>query len=101
MFHKFASTMLVITFIHSGKSLLHDTDELCRLIKNTQLTVASWDRQKRIFANQHNHNDVEVGFRHVLFELHQSFRNFRTAARYVAGINLGRGKSTQDTMRMN
>ena len=44
------------------KSLLHDTDELCRLIKNTRLTVASWDRQKRIFANQHNHNYVEVGF---------------------------------------
>jgi DNA adenine methylase len=33
------------------KAALKDTEEICRLIKNTRLSVASWDRQKRIFAN--------------------------------------------------
>ncbi len=33
------------------KGVLNDTDDLCRKVKNTRMTVASWDRQKRIFAN--------------------------------------------------
>jgi DNA adenine methylase len=44
------------------KALLNDTEELCRLIKNTRLSVASWDRQKRVFANPSNHTYVELGF---------------------------------------
>jgi DNA adenine methylase len=44
------------------KSVLNDTDELCRLIKNTRLSVASWGRQKRIFANPHDHDYVQLGF---------------------------------------
>lgn len=44
------------------KSVLNDTEELCRLVKNTRRTVASWDKQKRIFANPRNHNYVQLGF---------------------------------------
>lgn len=44
------------------KSVLHDTDQLCRLVKNTHLSVRSWDRQKRIFANPRDHSYVELGF---------------------------------------
>ena len=44
------------------KAVLNDTDELCRLIKNTRLSVASWDRQKRIFANPADHSYVQLGF---------------------------------------
>jgi len=44
------------------KAVLNDTDELCRLIKNTRLSVASWDRQKRIFANPRDHSYLELGF---------------------------------------
>jgi DNA adenine methylase len=44
------------------KAVLCDTDELCRLIKNTRLSVASWDRQKRIFANPREHSYVQLGF---------------------------------------
>lgn len=44
------------------KSVLNETEELCRLVKNTRLTVASWDRQKRIFANPKEHSYVELGF---------------------------------------
>lgn len=44
------------------KAVLNDTEELCRLAKNTRLTVASWDRQKRIFANPDDHSYVQLGF---------------------------------------
>ncbi|MGH6836331.1 MAG: DNA adenine methylase [Methylocella sp.] len=44
------------------KSVLTDTEELCRLIKNTRRSVAAWDRQKRIFANPRDHSHVELGF---------------------------------------
>jgi DNA adenine methylase len=44
------------------KAALNDTDELCRLIKNTRLSVASWDRQKRIFANPGDHSYLQLGF---------------------------------------
>jgi len=36
------------------KAVLNDTEELCRLIKDTPLTVASWDCQKRVFATRAN-----------------------------------------------
>lgn len=44
------------------KSVLNDTDELCRKIKNTRLSVAAWDRQKKIFANPMDHDHITVGF---------------------------------------
>jgi DNA adenine methylase len=44
------------------KSVLNDTEELCRLVKDTRLSVVSWDRQKRIFANPHEHSYVQLGF---------------------------------------
>jgi len=44
------------------KAVLYDTEELCRLVKNTKRTVASWDRQKRIFSNPKDHSYIEVGF---------------------------------------
>jgi len=44
------------------KSVLHHTDELCRLVRDTPLTVRSWDRQKRILANQNDFPTPTVGF---------------------------------------
>lgn len=44
------------------KAVLNDTEELCRLVKNTRLSVRSWDRQKRIFANPRDHSYVHLGF---------------------------------------
>jgi DNA adenine methylase len=44
------------------KSVLNDTDALCRLIKNTRLSVASWRRQKRIFSHPSDHSSLELGF---------------------------------------
>jgi DNA adenine methylase len=44
------------------KAVLSDTDELCRLIKNTRLSVASWDRQKRVFSHPDDYSYVQLGF---------------------------------------
>ncbi len=44
------------------KAVLNDTEELCRLIKNTRRSVPSWDRQKRIFSNPDDHSYVQLGF---------------------------------------
>jgi DNA adenine methylase len=44
------------------KAVLNDTEELCRLIKNTRISVPSWDRQKRIFARPRDHSYVQLGF---------------------------------------
>lgn len=44
------------------KSVLNDTEELCRLVKNTKLSMPSWDRQRRIFRNPDDHDYVALGF---------------------------------------
>ncbi|WP_422000668.1 DNA adenine methylase [Reyranella sp.] len=44
------------------KSVLNDTDELCRRVKNTRLSIASWKRQKKIFNNPKDHDYLTVGF---------------------------------------
>ncbi len=44
------------------KAVLQDTEELCRLVKNTRLSVASWDRQKRILSNPNDHSYTQLGF---------------------------------------
>src|SRR3546814_10689993 len=64
------SSDLYVTKIHindlSGsvysfwKAVLNETEELCRLVKNTPLTVGSWDRQKRIFANRSEEHTSEL-----------------------------------------
>ncbi len=44
------------------KAVLNDTEEICRLIKDTELSVELWDRQKLIFANPNDHSYVQLGF---------------------------------------
>lgn len=49
--------------VHSfWKSLLTQTDELCKMIRNTPLTVAAWDRQKAVLLHPGDHDDLELGF---------------------------------------
>ena len=44
------------------RSVLEHTDELCRLVHDTPRTVDAWDAQKRVLANEAQHNVVAVGF---------------------------------------
>lgn len=44
------------------KSVLHHTDDLCKLVKDTRLTVAAWDKQRAVLANAKDHEDLLLGF---------------------------------------
>lgn len=44
------------------KSVLQHTDEFCRLILSTPLTVKAWDKQKRILESIDDHDELELGF---------------------------------------
>jgi DNA adenine methylase len=43
-------------------SVIHHTDRLCKLIHDTPLTVKAWDRQKRVFANEKDFDNLTLGF---------------------------------------
>src|ERR1700730_3599790 len=49
----------VFAFWHS---VLHNTDSLCKLIRDTPLTLRAWDRQKRVFANEGDFDNLTLGF---------------------------------------
>lgn len=44
------------------KSVLFLTDGLCKLVRDTPLTLKSWDTQKKAFSNPHDSNDLALGF---------------------------------------
>lgn len=43
-------------------SILNRPVEFCRKIRDATLSVAAWDRQKRIFKNPDDHDDLSLGF---------------------------------------
>jgi DNA adenine methylase len=54
-------------------SVLNQTDELCRLVLDTPLTVEEWDVQKHVLSNQAEHDDLDVGF--AMFFLNRTNRS--------------------------
>jgi DNA adenine methylase len=44
------------------KSVLNNTDEICRLIRAVPLTVEEWDVQKSILSHPNDHDDLTLGF---------------------------------------
>jgi DNA adenine methylase len=43
-------------------SVLHRTENLCRLIVDTPRTVEAWDKQKRVLMSPSEYSQLEVGF---------------------------------------
>jgi len=66
LFHEYVSCIHINDVskpLHAfWKSVLCNTEEFCRLVSKTPLTVAQWDKQKRIVGNPSNHDDVKLGF---------------------------------------
>ena len=69
------------------KSVLNDTDAMCRLIKDTPLSVAAWDEQKKIFSNGSDYSYLALGFATLYLN-----RTNRSGI-LNAGIIGGRGQS--------
>jgi DNA adenine methylase len=68
-------------------SVLNSADDLCKLIRDTPLTLNAWDKQKRIFSNQSNHDNLELGF--ATFYLNRTNRS----GILNGGVIGGRGQS--------
>jgi len=49
----------IFAFWHSA---LYETDDLCRLIKETDIDVSTWDRSKAVFTDAENVSLLELGF---------------------------------------
>ena len=66
LFHEYVSMIHINDVsrpVHAfWKSVLQHTEEMCRLVLKTPLTVAQWDKQKRVLANPREHGKVELGF---------------------------------------
>lgn len=66
LFHEYVSCIHINDVsrpVHAfWKSVLDHTEELCRLVVKTPLTVAAWDKQKRILDSPSLHGAVELGF---------------------------------------
>ncbi len=66
LFHEYASKIHINDLSRPvfafWKSVLSDTERLSKLIRDTPLTVTAWDKQKKIFANEGDYDDLKVGF---------------------------------------
>lgn len=55
------------------KSALADTDALCALIRDTPITLTSWDRAKAVFMRPGDASDLDLGF--AVFFLNRTNRS--------------------------
>jgi DNA adenine methylase len=66
LFHEYVSRIHINDVskpIHAfWKSVLSSTEDLCRLVSRTPLTVAQWDRQKAILKHSSDRDELELGF---------------------------------------
>lgn len=66
------------------KSVVHDTDDFCRLITDTQINMDNWRKQKSIL-NDENSSILESGF--ALFFLNRTNRSGIIKAGVIGGKN--------------
>jgi DNA adenine methylase len=66
LFHEYVSRIHINDLsrpVHAfWNSVLNETNRLCELVHDTPLTPKSWDKQKRIFAAENDHDDLALGF---------------------------------------
>lgn len=66
LFHDYVSCIHindVSRHVHAfWKGVLNHTEEFCRLVMKTPLTVAQWDKQKKVLENGTSHGELELGF---------------------------------------
>lgn len=67
------------------KSVVDHTDDLMRLVRDTPLTIQAWDKQKRVFANPKEHDNLRLGF--AAFFLNRTNRSGIFNAGIIGGRN--------------
>lgn len=87
LFHEYVSCIHINDVsrpVHAfWKSVLEDTEEFCRLVLKKPLTVAQWDKQKKVLNNPESHSDVELGF--AMFFLNRTNRSGILNAGIIGG----------------
>ncbi|MFS0556359.1 DNA adenine methylase [Brevibacillus sp. 179-C 9.1 HS] len=66
-------------------AVLHQTDDLCQLIHDTEVTVENWDIQKEVQKNTDNYSMLELGF--STFFLNRSNRSGIIKGGIIGGRN--------------
>lgn len=89
LFDEYASKIIINDFDKSiyafWYSVLNDTENLCNLILNADVTIEEWKRQKIVQQNKENANLLELGF--STFFLNRSNRSGIIKAGVIGGIN--------------
>ena len=66
LFHEYVSRIHINDVsrpVHAfWKAVLNHTDQLCKLVVDTRLSVRVWDKQKRILEHPDDHDDLALGF---------------------------------------
>jgi DNA adenine methylase len=87
LFHEYVSCIHINDVskpVHAfWKSVLENTEEFCRLVLKKPLTVAQWDKQKKVLNNPNDHDDVELGF--AMFFLNRTNRSGILNAGIIGG----------------
>ena len=65
-------------------SVLNETEKLCKLISNAELTVDEWKKQKRIQANKETETLLTLGF--STFYLNRTNRSGTIHAGLIGGV---------------
>lgn len=67
------------------QSVIDQPDELCKLIRDTPVTMEEWHRQKAVQSNQANHSQIDLGF--STFFLNRTNRSGIIWAGVIGGKN--------------
>ena len=67
------------------RAILNDTNEFIKLIKDTDVTIEEWHRQKDIYLTQNNKYSLELAF--ATFFLNRTNRSGILKARPIGGFN--------------
>lgn len=66
-------------------SILHATDQFCKLVRDTPISPAVWAIQKQVFVNQGEHDDLSLGF--ATFYLNRTNRSGILNGGIIGGKN--------------
>jgi DNA adenine methylase len=77
LFHEYVSCIHINDIskpVHAfWKCVLDHTEAFCRLVMSKPLTVAQWDKQKRVLSDPSEREDIELGF--AMFFLNRTNRS--------------------------
>lgn len=66
-------------------SILHKNEEFCKLVRDAEMSIENWQKQKEIQSNYQNYSEIEIGF--STFFLNRTNRSGILKAGIIGGKN--------------